>query len=324
MKARIIGTGSDVPLKVLYNSDLEKMVDTSDEWITTRTGIKERRIVAGETASEMATNAAARALEMGNTSPDEVDLIIVATVTPDRSFPSTACFVQSNLGIKRGAMAFDVSAACSGFLYALDIADRYLRSGASQKALVIGVDLFSKIIDWSDRKTCILFGDGAGAALLSGEEGERGILSTHSHAEGSLWETLYTPPLAAAAEGEGGTSGEKPYLKMQGNELFKVAVRTMAEACKEALESNNLSARDIALLIPHQANWRIIRATQDRLGLSEEQVYLNLHRYGNTSAGSIPLALDEAVRGGRVHENDLILFVAFGGGLTWGSALVRW
>ncbi|MFQ5585265.1 MAG: beta-ketoacyl-ACP synthase III [Thermodesulfobacteriota bacterium] len=323
MKARIVGTGSSVPAKVLTNTDLEGMVDTSDEWITTRTGIKERRIAVEETASGMATEAAGIALERAKTSPDKVDLIIVATVTPDRYFPSTACFVQSNLGIKRGAMAFDVSAACSGFLYALDVADRYVNSGASKKALVIGVDLFSKIIDWKDRKTCVLFGDGAGAVVLSAEEGNRGVLSTHSHSEGNLWRMLYTPS-AITTYGTVGETDEDPYLRMQGNELFKVAVRTMREACTEALNYHNVSPQDIALLIPHQANRRIIKATQERLGLTDAQVFLNLELYGNTSAGSIPLALDEAVRDGRIHEGDLILFVAFGGGLTWASALVRW
>ncbi len=323
MKARIIGTGSSVPSKVLTNADLESMVDTSDEWITTRTGIRERRIAVQESASDMATEAARRALESGKVSPEEVDLVVVATVTPDRYFPSTACFVQSNLGIKRGAMAFDVSAACSGFLYALDVAGRYVNSGASKKALVIGVDLFSKIIDWKDRNTCVLFGDGAGAVVLSAEEGTRGVLSIHSHSEGNLWRMLYTPS-AITSYGTVGETDEAPYLKMQGNELFKVAVRTMREACEEALNYNKVSPQDIALLIPHQANQRIIRATQERLGLTDEQVFLNLDRYGNTSAGSIPLALDEAVRGGRLHEDDLILFVAFGGGLTWASALVRW
>ncbi|MCP3676255.1 MAG: ketoacyl-ACP synthase III [Deltaproteobacteria bacterium] len=323
MKARIIGTGSSVPSKVLTNADLELMVDTSDEWITTRTGIRERRIAVRESASGMATEAARIALERGEVSPGDIDLVVVATVTPDRYFPSTACLVQSNLGIKRGAMAFDLSAACSGFLYALDVASRYVNSGDSKKALVIGVDLFSKIIDWKDRNTCVLFGDGAGAVVLSAEEGDRGVLSTHSHSEGNLWEMLYTPSVATPC-GTDGSNDEVPYLKMQGSELFKAAVRTMREACEEALNYNNVSPNDIALLIPHQANQRIIRATQERLGLTDEQVFLNLDRYGNTSAGSIPLALDEAVRGGRLHEGDLILLVAFGGGLTWASALVRW
>jgi len=323
MKARIIGTGSSVPSKVLTNADLESMVDTSDEWITTRTGIRERRIAVGESSSDLAAEAARGALESSGLSPDDVDLIIVATVTPDRYFPSTACLVQSHLGIKRGAMAFDLSAACSGFLYALDVADRYVRTGASMNALVIGVDRFSRILDWSDRNTCVLFGDGAGAVLLSAEEGDSGVLSTHSHSEGSLWEMLYTPSVAAPCSGDG-TGGEEPYLKMQGSELFKAAVRTMREACEEALHHNSVSPDDIALLIPHQANQRIIRATQDRLGLKDEQVFLNLDRYGNTSAGSIPLALDEAVQNGRINEGDLVLFVAFGGGLTWASALVRW
>jgi 3-oxoacyl-[acyl-carrier-protein] synthase-3 len=325
-KARIEGTGSCVPQRVLTNKELEEMVDTSDGWITTRTGIRERRIADKETTSDIATKAAKRALKDASISPNEIDLIIVATVTPDMFFPSTACFVQSKLGIKRGVPAFDIAAACSGFLYALDVADRYIRSGASRKVLVIGVDLFSRIIDWKDRNTCILFGDGAGAVVLSAEKGKRGILSTHIHSDGNYWKILYTPSGISRRQPakDSKNSIEPPYLKMQGNEIFKVAVRTMGEACMEALRYNGASAKDIALLIPHQANQRIIKAIQERLGLSGDKIYTNLDKYGNTSAGSIPLALDEAARNGRVHRNDLILFVAFGGGLTWASALVRW
>ena len=323
MRASIIGTGSYVPSRILKNQDLERMVDTSDEWIISRTGIKERRIVDGETTNDIAEKAAKNALKAAGISPKEIDLIIVGTVTPAMLFPSTACFVQSHIGANRGIPAFDVSAACSGFLYALDVADKYIRAGISKKTLVIGVDIFSNIIDWKDRNTCVLFGDGAGAVVLSAEKGKSGILSTHIHADGHYWKMLYAP-LGIASNPFHHKATESPYLKMQGNETFKIAVRTMGEACQEALDHNGLKAEDISLLIPHQANMRIITATAERLGLPKEKVYINLDKYGNTSAGSIPLALDEAVKKGMVKKGDVILFVAFGGGLTWASALVRW
>lgn len=323
IRSLITGTGSHVPSVILKNQDLEKIVDTNDEWIIARTGIKERRIVDGETTNDIAVKAAKNALKSAGTSPKDIDLIIAGTVTPDMLFPSTACFVQSHIGANRGIAAFDVSAACSGFLYALDVADKYIRAGNSKKALVIGVDVFSKIIDWKDRNTCVLFGDGAGAVLLSAEKGKRGILSTHIHADGHYGKMLYAP-LSINSSPLHKKSPEHSYMKMQGNELFKIAVRTMGEACQEALEYSGLKAEDISLLIPHQANMRIIKATAERLGLPEEKVYINLDKYGNTSAGSIPLALDEAVKKGMVKSGDIILFVAFGGGLTWASALVRW
>lgn len=323
IRANIIGTGSYTPPKVLTNYDLEKLVDTSDEWITTRTGIRERKIADGETTTDIATKAAKSAIKSAGISPKDIDLIVVGTVTPEMLFPSTACFVQANIGASRGIPAFDVSAACSGFLYALDAADKYIRAGISKKALVIGVDIFSNIIDWKDRNTCVLFGDGAGAVVLSAEKGKSGILSTHIHADGHYWKMLYTP-LGIASSPFHEKTAEKSYLKMQGNEIFKIAVRTMGGACQEALEASGLKTEDISLLIPHQANMRIINATRERLGLSEEKVYINLDKYGNTSAGSIPLALDEAAKKGLIKRNDIILFVAFGGGLTWASALVRW
>jgi 3-oxoacyl-[acyl-carrier-protein] synthase-3 len=323
IRTSIIGTGSCVPSRVIKNQDLERMVDTSDEWITSRTGIKERRIADSETTNEIATKSAKNALKAAGIPPKEIDLIIVGTVTPEMLFPSTACFVQAHIGANRGIPAFDISAACSGFLYALDIADKYIRTGISKKALVIGVDLFSHIVDWKDRNTCVLFGDGAGAVVLSGEKGKSGILSTHIHADGHYWKMLYTP-LCIASSPFHNKPLENSFLRMQGNETFKIAVRTMGEACQEALDHNGLKAEDISLLIPHQANMRIIKATAERLGLPEEKVYINLDKYGNTSAGSIPLALDEAVKKGMVRKGDVILFVAFGGGLTWASALVRW
>jgi len=321
--SRIIGTGSFVPKKFVTNHDLELMVETSEEWITTRTGIRERRICVNESTSEIASKAGRAALEAAGVSPQEIDLVIVATVTPDMSFPSTACFVQSELGIKAGAAAFDVSAACSGFLFALDCADRYVKSGGFSKALVIGVDVFSRLIDWTDRATCVLFGDGAGAVVLSAETGARGILSSHVHSDGSHWNMLY-------ARGHVETNPfekEEPkeaHLVMQGNDTFKFAVRTMGAAITETLEASGLKTEDIALLIPHQANIRIINAMRERLKLEDDRVFTNIEKYGNTSAGSIPLAFDEAVREGRLKENDIVLFVAFGGGLTWASSAIRW
>ncbi len=337
VRSRITGTGSYAPERIVTNHDLEAMVDTTDEWISTRTGIRERRVATTESTAEMAARAGERALLASNTDPGDIDLIVVGTVTPDMAFPSVACFVQSELGIRPGAGAFDVSAACSGFLYAMDVADRYLRSGGVRKALVIGVDRFSRLIDWNDRSTCVLFGDGAGAVVLSAEEGEQGLLASHIHSDGRQWNMLYSPsqcvrsPFEANAAAGATASGtvaeaddEGPYLKMAGNETFKTAVRTMGVAVKEALKTSGLTPEDVTLLIPHQANLRIITATSDRLKLDPDKVFLNLDKYGNTSAGSIPLALDEAVSSGRITEGDIILFVAFGGGLTWASSVVRW
>jgi 3-oxoacyl-[acyl-carrier-protein] synthase-3 len=323
LKARISGTGSYLPEKTLTNSDLAGMVDTTDEWISSRTGIKERRVCTGETNTDMAVRAAKAALKSSGVSAKEIDLVIVGTVTSDMTFPSTACFVQSALGIKPGVAAFDISAACSGFLYALDVAEKYIKAGSATRALVIGVDRFSSIIDWSDRATCVLFGDGAGAVVLNSGRGQRGILSSRIHSDGRKWEMLYAPG-AGAKSPFGKKAASTPYLKMQGNETFKVAVRTMESVMGEVLESNGMAPGDIALLIPHQANRRIINAMQKRLGLSDERVFMNLERYGNTSAASIPIALDEAVRGGRIKSGDIILFVAFGGGLTWAATLIRW
>ncbi len=312
-RSRIIGTGSHLPRKVLTNHDLEGMVDTSDEWITTRTGIKERRIVDGEKPSDLATVAALKAIDSSGLEPGNLDLIIVATVTPDMTFPSTACFVQERIGAGK-AFAFDVSAACSGFIYALDVADRYIRSGGAEHVLVVGVDVFSRILDWSDRTTCILFGDGAGAVVMKGEEGERGILSTHLHSDGRYWKMLYAPLNGCGQEG----------VKMQGNETFKVAVRMMEQVSMEALRSNGLRVEDIDLFIPHQANARIIKTTAERLSLPLDRVYMNIERYGNTSAASIPIAMDEAFREGRIRDGHILLLAAFGGGFTWASSVIRW
>ena len=312
MGIKIVSTGSFLPDRVLTNFDLEKMVETSDEWITARTGIRERRISEGETTSDLATEAAVRALE--GRDPQEVDLIVVATATPDAFFPSTACKVQAKIENKR-AIAFDISAACTGFIYALYVADSIMRTKEIDKALVIGAERFSKIINWKDRTTCILFGDGAGAVLLRKEEDE-GILGFDLGADGSYGDLLYVPSV--------GSNEEYPfYVRMKGNEVFKVAVRTMVESARRVLDKSGVLAEEIKLLIPHQANVRIINAVAERLGISEEKIFINLDRYGNTSAASIPIALDEAVREGRLKKGDLVLLVAFGGGFTWGSCIIR-
>lgn len=319
----MLGTGSYVPEKVLTNQELESIVDTSDEWISSRTGIRERRIAVGESTADMASKAAKAALKASGVSPKDIDLVVAGTVTPEMAFPSTACAVQAQLGIKSGAPAFDVSAACSGFLYALDVADKYVKTGGAKKALVIGVDRFSQILDWKDRSTCVLFGDGAGAAVVSAEKGSRGVLSSHIHADGKHWEMLYCRNNWQPSPFDKDPAGPA-VLRMNGNETFKIAVRTMGQAIKEVLEDTGINPEDIALLIPHQANLRIINAIRERLGMPEEKVFTNLDRYGNTSAGSIPLALDEAVRQGALKDGDIALFVAFGGGLTWASAAIKW
>jgi len=323
--ARITGTGAAVPEKVLTNADLEKLVDTTDEWITTRTGIKERRIaLEGEFTSTFATTAAKKALEMAGVSAEELDLIIVATVTPDFPFPSTACLVQNNLNAKKAA-AFDVSAACSGFLFAISIVEKFIKSGSVTKALVIGAETLTRVTDWEDRNSCVLFGDGAGAVILEATSEKTGVLSTHIHSDGTYWELLHQPACGSRNPADHRVIDERlTFIKMQGNEVFKLAVRAMEEAAHEALSANNLSVSDIDLFISHQANRRIIDAIGKRLGLSKEQVYINLERYGNTSAASIPIALDEANRAGKLKAGNLVLLDAFGGGLTWASALVRW
>ncbi len=324
-RATITGTGSAVPDRILTNLDLEKMVDTSDEWVVTRTGIKERHIaVEGEFTSMFATLAAERALQMAGVRADELDLIIVATVTPDFPFPSTACIVQQNLKATKAA-AFDISAACSGFLFGLSLADKAIRSGSATKVLVIGTEVLSRIVDWTDRNTCCLFGDGAGAAIVEAGNEAGGILSTHIHSDGSYWELLYQPGCGNRNPATQKTLDDRlVYISMQGNEVFKLAVRAMEEVAHEALDANNLTVADLDLFIPHQANRRIIDAIGKRLGLESGKVFINLERYGNTSSASIPIALDEANRSGRIKNGDLVMFDAFGGGLTWGAVLLRW
>lgn len=325
IKARVVGTGSYVPEKVLTNQDLENIVDTSDEWITTRTGVKERRITTdGEASSALAIHAAQRALEMAEISPEELDLIIVGTVTPDMLFPSVGCMVQDRLGAKR-AVAFDISAGCTGFIYALSVADSFIKNGSYQKALVIGTENLSKITDYKDRGTCVLLGDGAGAVVLVKEKGERGIISTHLHSDGSYGSLLYQPGGGTAFPATHESVDKRlHYLKMDGNKLFKIAVKALEDAVLETLAFNNIKDHEIDLLIPHQANLRIIQAIAKRLNLPDEKVFINIHKYGNTSSASIPIALDEANREGKIKENNLLLFNAFGAGLTWGAALVRW
>ena len=324
--SRIAGTGSSVPDRVLSNADLERIVSTSDEWIVTRTGISERRIAAdGEATSDLAERAGRRALEAAGVDPMDVDLILVSTVTPDMFFPSTGCLLQGRLGALHAA-AFDLSAACSGFIYGLSVADAYLRAGLMRNILVIGAETLSKLVDWKDRNTCVLFADGAGAALVQRTTGDARVLSTHLYADGSKGGQLIVPgggsrhPISQKVVDE-----NLAKIKMaNGNEVFKTAVRAMEEAAVAALKANGVEISDIDLFVPHQANGRIISATAQRLGLPRERIVVNIGRFGNTSAASIPIALDEAVRAGRLRPGDLLLMVAFGGGLTWGSALVRW
>ncbi|GAB4389986.1 MAG: ketoacyl-ACP synthase III [Thermodesulfovibrionales bacterium] len=325
LRARIVSTGSYAPEKVLTNRDLEKMVETSDEWITERTGIKQRRIAsAGESASDLGYEAARQALKNAGLKPRDIDLIITATMSGDMIFPATACLIQKKLGAKNAA-AFDVSAACSGFIFGLSVADGYIRSSSFRRVLVVGAEVMSRFVDWRDRSTCVLFGDGAGAAVLAPTEEDRGIVSVSIHSDGTLAELLALPGGGSRHPASCDTV-EKGlhYIKMRGNDTFKVAVKTLEKLVVDTLKKNKLKPSDIALLIPHQANLRIIAATARRLDLPLDRVVVNIDRYGNTSAASIPIALDEAVRTLRVREGDYILMEAFGGGLTWASALVRW
>ncbi len=325
LRARIVATGSYVPEKVLTNFDLEKIVPTTDEWITERTGIKERRI-AGENqaTSDLAVEASKNALKYAGLKARELDLIIVATLTPDTLLPSTACIVQHRLDANKAA-AFDINAACSGFIYGLSVANSFIRSGQFKKILLVGAETLSRFTDWEDRNTCVLFGDGAGAVILEAVPGENGILSTHLHADGSLGDLLRVPGGGSRNPASKESVGKKMhYIKMKGNETFKVAVKILENLVTETLNLNNLKPSQLSSMIPHQANLRIIQATAKRLGLSMDKVIINIDRYGNTSAASIPIALDEAVRSGRIKKDDYLLLEAFGGGLTWASALIRW
>ena len=316
--AKITGTGSFLPEKILTNKDLESFVDTTDEWVFARTGIKQRHIAAeDETASSLAEVAARRALAAANVNAEEIDLIIVGTSSPDRIFPSTACLVQHKLGISDCA-AFDVQAACSGFIYALGTAHQFIKAGAAKKALIIGSEVNSRILNWQDRSTCVIFGDGAGAVVVEASD-EKGILSTHLHSDGQYQDLLYiNNPINSQKD-----DLEKAYMHMAGNDVYKVAVKTLGRIVDETLEANNLAKSDIDWLVPHQANIRIINSVAKKLQMPLEQVVLTIENQGNTSAASIPLALDEAVRDGRIKKGHTVLMEAFGGGFVWGSALVK-
>ncbi|MDF0652368.1 MAG: ketoacyl-ACP synthase III [Nitrospira sp.] len=324
MKAWIAGTGSYAPARVLTNADLERMVATSDEWIRERTGICERRIAAvGEACSDLAVQAGKRALTAAGLAATDLDMILVATCTGDYPLPATACLVQHQLGATKAA-ACDLSAACCGFVYALSVADAYVKSGM-RHVLVIGSEVMSAIIDWTDRNTCVLFGDGAGAVVVSASDGQRGILSTHLRSDGALCELIMVPGGGSRTPPSEKVLAERlQYIKMKGNETFKVAVRTLEEIARATLSANGLRVEDLDLYVPHQANVRILKAVMARLGLPIEKVVLNLDRYGNTSAASIPIALDEAVREGRIKDGSLVMLGAFGAGLTWASAIIRW
>jgi 3-oxoacyl-[acyl-carrier-protein] synthase-3 len=324
MKACITGTGSYAPARVLTNADLERMVATTDEWIRERTGIRERRIAAtGEACSDLAVQAGKRALTAAGLAAADLDMILVATCTGDYPLPATACLVQHQLGATKAA-ACDLSAACCGFVYALSVADAYVKNGM-RHVLVIGSEVMSAITDWTDRNTCILFGDGAGAVVVSASDGERGILSTHLRSDGALCELIMVPGGGSRTPPSEKVIAERQhYIKMKGNETFKVAVRTLEEIARSTLSANHLRVEDIDLYVPHQANVRILKAVIERLGLPIEKVMLNVDRYGNTSAASIPIALDEAVREGRITNGSLVMLGAFGAGLTWASAMIRW
>jgi 3-oxoacyl-[acyl-carrier-protein] synthase III len=314
--ARIVGTGGYLPEKVLSNSSLEEMVKTSDQWILERTGISNRHIMADhETTSSMAEHASRQALEVADIQPSDLQLIVVATATPDRTFPSTACILQNRLGAYN-CPAFDVGAACAGFIYGLSIAEQFIRNGTVTNALVLGAESLSRIVDWTDRSTCVLFGDGAGAVVLEASD-EPGIFSTHIHANGQYNDLLY-------AANHIGELKEPPYIKMQGNEVFKIAVKTLGDIVDETLAHNNIDQSAIDWLIPHQANLRIITATAKKLNLPMERVILTVQDQGNTSSASIPLALNQAVRDNRIQRGETLLLEAFGAGLAWGSALVRY
>jgi len=317
--------GSYVPSRRLTNPDLEKIVETSDEWITTRTGIKERRISAeDEACSDMASQAALRAMEMAGAKPEEIDLLIVGTVTPDYRLPSAACIVQKKIGLVNAA-AFDILAACAGFLHGLSLADAYVKLGRFKKVMVIGVEKLTSITNYTDRNTCVLFGDGAGAALVESTEEDRGIKSTYIRSDGRHDRLLWIPTGGSSQRYQDVTNGNKDYyIIMNGNEVFKHAVRQMETASRITMKEAGVTSDDITMMIPHQANIRIMQLTAKRLGIPEKKVFMNIEKYGNTSSASVPIALDEALRGGQIKRGDIILMTAFGGGLTWASALVKW
>jgi 3-oxoacyl-[acyl-carrier-protein] synthase-3 len=325
IRAAILGTGRAYPAGILTNADLESIVETSDDWITSRTGIKERHKAAdGEYTSMFAVAAARQAIERARIDPIDIGLIICATVTPDQILPSTACLIQAELGANRAA-AFDIAAACSGFLYGLTMANQMIRSGQTRHALVIGAEILSRYVDFKDRSTCVLFGDGAGAAVLGPTEEDRGILATRIYSDGRFAEQLYSPGGGTRIPPTAETlAGGLHFFKMKGNELFKVAVRSMADVSREVLEEAGYKADDVKLFIPHQANQRITDAVADRLKVDDSIVYSNIAHHGNTSSASIPIALDECIEMGKVGDGDLVLLASFGGGVTWGGVLVKW
>ncbi|HEX3693754.1 MAG TPA: beta-ketoacyl-ACP synthase III [Polyangia bacterium] len=327
IRSRIIGTGRGVPPRVLTNAELSKTVDTSDAWIVERTGIRERHVLdSSQAASDLATEAARNACKAAGVDPATVDCIILGTVTGDCLFPSTATFVQKKLGAMAGGCAFDLSAACAGFIYGLSVGDAFIRCGQYKRVLVIGVEVLTRIIDWSDRGTCVLFGDGAGAVLLTADDDpKRGILSTHLFADGNYTDILYQPAGGSRLPPSVETVADKRhYVKMNGREVYKHAVRNMAAAAKIALQANAFQPSDVSWVIAHQANLRIIEGVAERVAIPMERFYINVDRYGNTSSASVPTALDEALEHGKIKSGEVLLFTALGGGLAWASAAVRW
>jgi 3-oxoacyl-[acyl-carrier-protein] synthase-3 len=325
IRSAILGTGRAYPEGILTNADLEKMVETSDEWITTRTGIKERhRASDGEYTSMFAVAAARKAIEQARIDPADIGLLICATVSPDQILPSTGCLIQAELGANRAA-AFDLAAACSGFLYGLTMADKMIKTGQTRYALVIGAEVLTRYVDFTDRSTCILFGDGAGAAVLGPAEGDRGVLATRIYSDGRFAEQLYSPGGGTRVRPTAETlaSGQH-FFKMKGNELFKIAVRSMTDVSREVLDEAGYKPEDLKLFIPHQANQRITDAVSSKLNVDSSVVYSNIAYHGNTSSASVPIALDECVEQGKVKEGDLVLLASFGGGVTWGGALIKW
>lgn len=321
MFSRIIGTGSFLPEKVLTNKDLEKLVDTSDAWIRERTGIIKRHIAEkDETTCDLAEQAALKAIEASGKTVDQIDLIVVATTTPDKIFPSTACLLQQRLGI-HGCAAFDVQAVCTGFIYAMGVADNFIKAGSAKCALVVGAETISKIVDWTDRNTCVLFGDGAGAVVLEASE-EAGVLSTHLHADGQFEQLLHVP--AGISLNKDKLDAGEAFIDMRGAEVFKMAVNTLGRIVDETLAANNMEKSEIDWLVPHQANIRIIKATAKKLHMHMDHVIVTVEEQGNTSAASVPLALDTAIRDGRIKKGETVLMEAFGGGFTWGSVLMRY
>lgn len=325
--SRILGIGHYLPSRILTNFDFEKMVDTSDQWIVERTGIRERHIAAPEeAASDLAAEAARRALADAAIDPKEIDLIVVCTVTPDQPLPATCMFVQQQIGARADCPAFDLVAACAGFIYGLSVADSFIRTEQAKYVLLVGVEMLSRIIDYQDRSTCVLFGDGAGAAVVGPASGDgRGVVSTHIYADGSMAEALYIPAGGSRLPASQQTVDERlHYVRMTGQDVFKFAVKSLSAATQTAMRSNGITEAEIDWVIPHQANLRIIDAVSQRCRIARERFYVNIERVGNTSSASIPIALDEAVKGGTIKEGQNVIFCALGGGITWGSALVRW